>query len=58
MRDAYSGKARGAHQHTGDDHRFRAKAIGDGATKNAQILWNKLAQAERDTHHSMAVHPI
>lgn len=51
MRDTHGGKACGAHQHTGDNHRFRAKAIGDGAAKNAQTLLNKLTQAERDPYH-------
>ena len=43
LSDRHRGKACRAQQHTGDDHRFRAKAVGDGPAKDAQALLDKLA---------------
>ena len=35
MGDGHRRETAGTHQHTGDDHRFRAEAVGDGAAKDA-----------------------
>lgn len=41
--DRHRGKTCRAQQHTGNDHRFSAKAVGNGPAKDARALLDKLA---------------